>query len=324
MTTGKKVLNGFGIFFGIILSIVLVLNLIVAPILLSTLSLVTPKTITNALENIDATQFLDISEQDAESEAISSLLSSKAAKEVISLYATDVINSLGSKPAEAQLTADALKTIIEENIDEIVNIVKLSADDADITDEQIKQQIETTIADGADEILASLPNPKDLVAQITEQNPEIQMLLNIVGNAKRIKAAIIGEVVLISALVFVCRLYKFKGVRWLSVDLFVATGIMILVCAALALGSGAVSGLAGSESEIVGVIVGSVASSLTTGVVIRTGVMLFAAIGLMVASVFIKKAINKKAEVIAIPVEEVPAVEQETETPAEQQEQQTL
>jgi len=322
MTTGKKVLNGFGIFFGIILSIVLVLNLIVAPILLSTLSLVTPKTITNALENIDATQFLDISEQDAESEAISSLLSSKAAKEVISLYATDVINSLGSKPAEAQLTADALKTIIEENIDEIVNIVKLSAGDADITDEQIKQQIETTIADGADEILANLPNPKDLVAQITEQNPEIQMLLNIVGNAKRIKAAIIGEVVLISALVFVCRLYKFKGVRWLSVDLFVATGIMILVCAALALGSGAVSGLAGSE--IVGVIVGSVASSLTTGVVIRTGVMLFAAIGLMVASVFIKKAINKKAEVIAIPVEEVPAVEQEIETPAEQQEQQTL
>jgi len=203
-----------------------------------------------------------------------------------------------------------------------VNIVKLSAGDADITDEQIKQQIETTIADGADEILANLPNPKDLVAQITEQNPEIQMLLNIVGNAKRIKAAIIGEVVLISALVFVCRLYKFKGVRWLSVDLFVATGIMILVCAALALGSGAVSGLAGSE--IVGVIVGSVASSLTTGVVIRTGVMLFAAIGLMVASVFIKKAINKKAEVIAIPVEEVPAVEQEIETPAEQQEQQTL
>lgn len=324
MTTGKKVLNGFGIFFGIILSIVLVLNLIVAPILLSTLSLVTPKTITNALENIDATQFLDISEQDAESEAISSLLSSKAAKEVISLYATDVINSLGSKPAEVKLTADALKTIIEENIDEIVNIVKLSAGDEDITDEQIKQQIETTIADGADEILANLPNPKDLVAQMTEQNPEIQMLLNIVGNAKRIKAAIIGEVVLISALVFVCRLYKFKGVRWLSVDLFVATGIMILVCAALLLGSGAVSGLAGSESEIVGVIVGSVASSLTTGVVIRTAVMLFAAIGLMVASVFIKKAINKKAEVIAIPVEEVPAVEQEIETPAEQQEQQTL
>jgi len=114
MTTGKKVLNGFGIFFGIILSIVLVLNLIVAPILLSTLSLVTPKTITNALENIDATQFLDISEQDAESEAISSLLSSKAAKEVISLYATDVINSLGSKPAEHNLLPMHLKQLLRK------------------------------------------------------------------------------------------------------------------------------------------------------------------------------------------------------------------
>ena len=315
MTIGKKVLNGFGIFFGIILSIVLVLNLIVAPLVLSTLSMVTPKTLTKALTSIDVSQFLDIDEQDQESQAVSALLSSNAAKKVIELYAADVINSLSAKPGEAQLTADVFKGIIEENIDEIVNVVKLTSADSEITDEEIKQQIQESLSNNAEEIFASLPKPEEVATQLTTENAELKTALGIIGNAKKIKAGIIGTLVFLAALVFVCRLYKFKGVRWLSVDLFVASGVLILVCAGLSIGSGTVQGLLQGEAAAA-VVFETVMSSLTKGMFIRTAVMLLVAIALMVASVFIKKAINKKAiSQEVIPVQEIPV---EVEAPEEQ------
>ncbi len=310
MSSGKKVLNIFGIIFAWILSIVLVLSLIVSPVILSALSLLSPKTLANAVTNIDMSSIVapEASEEGSEDGKTAALLSTNAAKELFQLYATDITNSLSGKGVESKLTAGALQKIIEDNIDELVTVMRETEGvPTDASDEEIKTAIKTEITENVDELMENLPDPKELTEQVSAENPELQIVFDIIGSAQSIKLTVIGEIILISALIFVCRLFDFKGVRWLSVDLFVASGVCVLLSIGLLLSSGVITGLV-AEEKIIGSIAESLASTLTTGVIMRTAVMLLSAIGLMVAYVFIKKALAKKKLTVSV-VAEVPTEE---------------
>lgn len=311
MSSGKKVLNVFGIIFAWILSIALVLSLIVSPIILSALSLLSPKTLANAVTNIDMSSLVapEVGGEGSEDGGMAALLSTNAAKELFQLYATDITNSLSGKNAESKFTVEALQKVVEENIDELIAVMReMEAVPTDASDEEIKTAIKTGITENMDEIMENLPDPKELTEQVSAENPELQVAFDIIGRAQTIKFTVIGEIILISVLIFVCRLFDFKGVRWLSVDLFIASGVCVLLSVGLLLSSGVIAGFAADE-KIIGSIAKSLASTLTTGVIIRTVVMLIAAIGLMVAYVFIKKALAKKKLAVSVatetPVEEV-------------------
>ncbi len=293
MSSGKKVLNVFGIIFASILSIVLVISLIVTPIMFSSLSLLSPKNLSGMLTSMDISELLG-SGEDTEQKEMAALLSTTAAKEVFELYATDITNSLSGKDVESKLTAEALKKIVEDNIDELVAVMReVDAAPSDVSDEEIKTALKGAIATDADKLLENLPKPQDLMQQITAENPEMQTAFDIMGSANTIKLSVIGAVVVLSALIFVCRLFELRGFKWLSVDLFVVSGILILVCAGLFLGSGVVNELLSDNAMLSDVVI-SLLSSFKTGMVIRTAVILVFAIGLMVAYVFIKKARTQK------------------------------
>lgn len=315
MGKGKRVLNVFGIIFAIILSVVFVLGLVVAPTVLSTLSVTTPKEITNALTaDADALANMVLSEADSEDEATAAFLSTDAFKEFAELYLTDVINGLSGKN-ETKLTAEALRKIIEDNIDDFVAIALESGEEGEMTAEEAKKVILDNLAKGgAEELLAEIPNPKELTDEMASENPEILTVFSALGKSNTIKIVIVVSLIAISALIFVCRLFNFKGVKWLFIDLYIASGILIPVCIGLFIGSGIVAQMA-IEEPAIGTIVSGILFSLTTGVIIRSVVILFFAIALMVAHIIIQKAIAKKATACvdenndAIVIEENPVQE---------------
>ena len=238
MSSGKKVLNVFGIIFAWILSIALVLSLIVSPIILSALSLLSPKTLANAVTNIDMSSLVapEVGGEGSEDGGMAALLSTNAAKELFQLYATDITNSLSGKNAESKFTVEALQKVVEENIDELIAVMReMEAVPTDASDEEIKTAIKTGITENMDEIMENLPDPKELTEQVSAENPELQVAFDIIGRAQTIKFTVIGEIILISVLIFVCRLFDFKGVRWLSVDLFIASGVCVLLSVGLLL-----------------------------------------------------------------------------------------
>lgn len=297
MSAGKKTLNVFGIIFAWILSIILVLLLFVSPVFLSTLSVVTPENLQKTVTSIEIPDLIEamaIEGIDGENEQLMELLTTDAVQEVYEVYVDGIFGVLEGDTSQAALTEEKLQEIIHNNIDELYEfVVAESPDLADIPEEEAKKAVETMLSEGISELTAQLPSPESLMQEMEGQNAEMDTALEVLRNVNTIKFSFVAVLVVLSGLIFVCRLFGFRGFRWLSVDLFVATGLSALVCIGLTLSTSLVGALVG-DSPVAGLFAGELISSFTSGVYIRTGIMLIAAIGLLVAYIFIKKNRTQK------------------------------
>ncbi len=297
MSAGKKTLNVFGIIFAWILSIILVLLLFVSPVFLSTLSVVTPENLQKTVTSIEIPDLIEamaIEGIDGENEQLMELLTTDAVQEVYEVYVDGIFGVLEGDTSQAALTEEKLQEIIHNNIDELYEFVAAESPDlADIPEEEAKQAVETMLSEGISELTAQLPSPESLMQEMEGQNAEMDTALEVLRNVNTIKFSFVAVLVVLSGLIFVCRLFGFRGFRWLSVDLFVATGLSALVCIGLTLSTSLVGALVG-DSPVAGLFAGELISSFTSGVYIRTGIMLIAAIGLLVAYIFIKKNRTQK------------------------------
>lgn len=307
MSDGMKVLNVLGIIFAWILSIVLVLMLFVSPILMSSLSVVTPENLKDMVLDVDITDLVEAMEIEGmtgEEEQFAELLSTDAVQEIYEVYVSGMFGALDGDLSQTSLTAEKLEDIIHDNIDELYEFaVEESPELADLPEEEAKDAIEDMISVSLAEVIEQMPSPEDLVEELEGQSPEMETALEVLQNLDTIKLSLIATLVVLSGLIFVCRLFGFRGFRWLSVDLFVATGLSALICIGLSLGTSLMGALV-ADSPIAGLFAGELMSSLVSGVYIRTGVMLVAAVGLLVAYIFIKKNRAKKAN-SAVPAAEV-------------------
>lgn len=310
MSTGKKVLNVFGIIFAWILSIVLVIVLFVSPITLSAMSVATPKNLAQIVRGIELPQLLEIAGEDLidpENEEMAALLSTNTVQELYDIYMTNVLSILDSDIVPEALTEEKLQDIAHRNIDEFYQMALSEMPDLGLLpEEEAKQKLEAELVDGLKEMTGSLPSAEELKQMLT-QDPTVATAFEVLNIMDTAKLIFVGVIVMLSALIFVCRLFGFRGFRWLSVDLFVASGLAGLVCAGLGMSSALVEGLV-ADSPIAGLFVGKLLGSFTTGVYIRTGIMLVSAVALLVVYILIKKVLAKKA---AVPVAEpVVAVEE--------------
>lgn len=336
MTNGKKVFNVLGIIMAWLLSIALVILLVVSPIVLSALSLLDAKTITNAFAssittpgtkdtqpsaegvkitrlsnvtdetapNSNTTGAIDISQigdlesllgDDIDEEVLNEILSSDVAKEIIEVYTGDIANAFLDDGSQGQFDGEKLKDIVNNNIDEVVDILQKAVPElADMDKDDLKSEIQKAVDENANEIVQALPKPEEIKQQITESSPELEIVLKIIAQKNTIKLVIVGVLVLLSALIFLCRLCGFRGLRWLATDLFVAGGIGLLVCVALTLSSSLLTDMVATEPMLSGLI-GALLSAFTTGLWIRIGVMILSAVALLVAYILIKRTRAKKA-----------------------------
>ena len=78
------------------------------------------------------------------------------------------------------------------------------------------------VEEKAEEIIQALPKPEQIKEEIVERSPEVEMLLNILEKKDTIELVTVGVIAALCVLIFLCRLWGFRGFRWLAVDLFVA------------------------------------------------------------------------------------------------------
>lgn len=324
MSSGQKALNVLGIIVAWILSIILVVLLFISPVLLSTLSVVTPENLKKTVTSIEIPDLIgamEIESIDSENDQLQELLSSNAVQEAYEAYMDGVFGVLEGDSSKVTLTEEKLQEIVHNNIDELYEIVAAESPDlADLPEEEAKEAVETMLSESMSELMAQLPSPESLVQEMEGQSSEMDTALEVLKNMDTIKFSFIAVLVVLSGLIFVCRLFEFRGIRWLSVDLFVATGFSALICIGLSLSTSLIGALV-ADSPIAGLFAGELMSSLVSGVYIRTGIMLLAAVGLLVAYIFIKKNRKQKAAAqlsaaaIDAPVEA--AVEEAVDTPTE-------
>jgi len=341
MNGAKKALNVFGIILAWFVSIALVILLVVTPIVFSALSLLSADTITKALtqsfvpsaeaqEEPDTVQIVQLSDtteetvpdttiaggvdigdlggifgDDISQETLDKILASNAAKELIQAYTDDLANAFTGADGQMQFNGEKIKSIVNDNIDEIVDILQEAVPElADMDAEELKSNILKAVDEGADEIVNTLPKPGDIKQQIVESNPALETALQILAQKDTIKLAIIGVIVVLSALIFVFRIPGLRGFRWLAVDLFVAGGINAFTTIGLLVSKTAVGEIAKEAGAQVAGIVGALLSDFTVGMLVRTVVMLVAGGALLTVYILIKKCKAKKLNTEEISAEE--------------------
>ena len=343
-----KALNVFAIILAWILSIALVVMLIAAPLALSALSMLSPENIVElvgdalvednksaeaqlqgqiVVRNLSAE--VEVAPQEipttgnvaggmdlsglqeilGEEVMFNKLLESKAMSELLNAYVKDVTNAIAGKNADKEFTSELLVEVVQENIDEIVEIVATGTSLTNEEKEQLKEQIRTGVVEKADEIVESMPSSEEIKESVLEGDEGLAIVFKILAMRNQIKGVIVGVIVVITALIFALRFPGFRGLRWLSIDLLIASLFNGIICKALGASSvvtlGLLDGIDALGSNAEGVA-GMLVTQLANGLVVRTIIMFVAAVVLMVGYILLKKCMRKKKTVKA----EEPAVEE--------------
>ena len=334
-----KALNVFAIIFAWILSIALVVMLIAAPLMLSALSTLSTDNIVEligdaivvdeataaqpqdqiVLQNLSAaetaeqapgTALAGLKDLVGDDEMFAKLLASDAVAELLSAYAKDVTNAIAGTDAQKEFTPELLAEVVQNNIDEIVEIVAAGQELTDEEKAQLKEQIQTGVVDKAEEIVEEMPSAEEIKESVLQNNQDLEVIFVILAMRNRIKGAIVGAIVLLCVLIFALRFPGYRGMRWLSTDLFVAGACNVVISTILSVGSSAITGvMAGANAMGSGIdgVVGKLLTRVSQGVAIRTVIMLVAAIVLLVVYKLLKKALRKKAFAEIVIPEAVPA-----------------
>lgn len=300
MSTGMKVLNVFGVIFAWLLSIVLVLTLFVAPVTLSALSTIKPEKIVDTMGEMDVSDFADsFLEIDTEDEQLKEFLSTDTVQELYETYVSGLTGIFEEEPVQNMLTEEKINEIIHNNIDELYQIyIEMEPEMGTIPVEEAKQKAEEVFSEGVSELVTKLPSTEELRQNIMTENPEMKMIKDLLAGADTIKLSYIAGIVVLSALIFVCRLHGFRGFRWLAVDLFVATGFAALTCMSLSLIPGVLGTLIEGQLAVLALAL-EFFDAFAMGVYIRTGIMLISGVVMLVVYLLIKKAIAKKKNAAA-------------------------
>ncbi len=338
----KKTLNVFGIIAAWILSIALVVMLIVTPIVFSVLSLISPKTLTDVITNslssnigellglpsAESAQVTTLSETSATTDGATSaledifgdkvtaeqmetILSSEVAKEFIQAYTGDLTGVLTGSQQTSQFDAEKIKEIVNNNMDEVIEILKTIAPElADKDVEELKSKILEAVDQNAEQIVEALPKAEELREQIVAENPALKTALDILAMKDTIKLAVIGVIVVLSGLIFACRIPGLRGFRWLATNLFIGTGF----AATIAFVPGTMGSLLVNMVKVAPVmsIVESLMSAFSKAMFLRAGVMLLSG-GLCLTAYILLRNRKEKKTLAEIAAEEVTQAEETVE-----------
>ena len=264
----------------------------------------------NAAGGINMNGLQGLLGDDVSEEMLNKVLSSDAMSELLGAYTEDLINVIAGKDEEKEFTPELLVKVVQENLDEIVQVVEESG--KPMTDEQkqqLKNKIGSAVEEKAEEIVTAMA-PEEVKETFVDGNEDLELAVKILVKKDAIKGTIVGVIVLLSVLIFALRYPDLRGMRWLATDLFTAGGFNVLICAVLGIASSAVKGVTAGMNAIEGTavdgIIGMLLSQLTKGMIIRTVIILVAAIALLVGYILLKPFVKRKKTAKA----EAPAVEE--------------
>lgn len=314
-----------------LLSIVLVATLIVTPALFSFLSLLSTDTITKVVSGVVAEEqeksafyaqtvqvvtlsagektsagekvgedaLRDIFGDKLTAEQIQAVMSSKAAKELIDAYTEDLTNAFSGKDEKANFTARKLKRVVDDHIDEIVDILRdIDPECADMERSELRSKIRQQVDEHAEEIVEMLPDPGQLREELSESVPLLGtafgILVKLFTMKNAIKWMIVGGIVVLSGLLFLCRLAHMSGFSWLGVDFLAAGGINACVTACLFLSAAAIGDIKTQFGGQIAGVVGSLFGTFNNGILVGTIIILVLGGVFLTAHFLLKKFLPKK------------------------------
>lgn len=312
MNKGKKALNILGIIVSALLSIVLVLVLMVSPMVLSALSLLHPQTLVDTVTKVDmeSTIVSIVEENGTEMDPqrvkmVSNLLATSAAKKLMKIYTQSVFDALGGKDTQG-ITEEMLREIVNEHEDEIVLAIRDSGGEFEtLTDQELRDGIQKTADENAGEILEMLPDPQELKQDLVTENPQLELGIQLLVAVDTVKLTLVGVIVALCAVIFVCRLFDWRGFKWLAIDLLIAGVISAVICGGMGAAKNMAFGMI-QENSLAGQLVDVLLGSVNNGLTLRTCVMLAAAVASLVVYIVICKVRKKKTAAAQAPTVEEP------------------
>ncbi len=338
-TTAKSVWRVLGQVASVLLSIVLVILLLIAPLYSAAASLLQPSTVTGILQECvsalmqeaDATleeQTPALSNQksgvkgavitpssdtpiDADAIAdtaqnyLTTLLGTPLAEDFIALYMNDVYAALNGEIIEPSLNYNSLKQLADTHMDDIVVIIKDNVPEtASMSDEELRHHINKAIDENSEDIIAILPNMESISSAADEirQIPVVALAFN-----RMLPYYLYGVVLLLGVMIFFCLYGGARGLRCLGIDALVACIPLYGIAWLIGDGSTLASfiGMPAEESTVLVPIMSTFSGRILTGAIILT-VLGILFIGGFIAFCTYKK---KKAQTA------VPAIEANTAIP---------
>ena len=220
-------LRALGSFAAVILSIILVVLCIVAPVYFSVTSIITPKSVSKVIQKMDfetlITESDDMNETfeklGLDSDDAEEFIKSPEVTEVIENYSAAVTDTLQVLSKEEEFDASFLQDFVEENIDTLVDIAE-EISPTGVEKEDLKEGLSQAIA-SQEEVFEELL-PKDEITVNTSGNIDPLKAIRLVLSPT---LTLIVVAALLVPVALIC-LLKFKRARcciWLSVDFIICS-----------------------------------------------------------------------------------------------------
>jgi hypothetical protein len=231
----KGIANVFGVLLALVLSLVLFVMLIAAPVISAAGSFTETDTLKKVVKNIDYKELLagmDMEEAMGESgldpELIATVMESGMMDDLVEVYADGIFDLLEGKVDEVVLSPETVNDILQKYLDDIVPVVKaMIGDEYPVPDEMIRSMTSEMLKEYAGEFAGMFPSAADL--GLTQ---EVMMAVRMLRDGT-ILWGIIGVIGVISILILVFRFVRFKGFMWLTVVYALCGGLIFLTSMSL-------------------------------------------------------------------------------------------
>ena len=225
----KKVFNILGCIIAFFLSILLICNLTLLPILQGISGLLQQKALEDVIEQIDLAEVVTSSpELMAELEAsginadvIRALLSCDAADELLQSIAGDMLKALRGEFVQPSLTMPILTDLVREYREELVALILTAVPTERMHSEEAANLfLNQLLAEYGEDLIVALNDALAELQQNMQQEGITAGFLLLTNGI--VTAVMIGIAVVLAGLIFLCRLRHAQGLVWIGVDAILA------------------------------------------------------------------------------------------------------
>ena len=308
----RKVFNVLGCIIAFFLSILLICNLMVLPILQGVTGLLQHKALEDVIEQIDLAEVVtstpelmdELEASGIDAEVIRALLSCDAADELLQSIAGDALRALRGEFLQPTLTVSALTDLVNECRQELIPIVMMMAPpEVPINEEIASLMLDQLVGTYGEDLIAELNTfLAGLQQSMQEEGVTTGFLLLANG---MVTAVTIGSAVVLAVLIFLCRLRHAQGFMWIGVDAILAA-LPTFGAGKLMTGTFLLSQL---PTGAVGAAIVPLLRKVAASIFISSAILLAVGILCIILFVLLRKRRMKKA---AAAQAALPVVEEET------------
>lgn len=157
---------------------------------------------------------------------IQDLAQSSAMQELASAYAEDIINAATGTGEAPKLQVESVVELLSPHMEELATIVEKNLPpEVEINKEKLNAAVKKVTDDALPTLVETLPPAKEvadnIVESVTQNTPaDPTLILNALKSIRNgtIRTIVIVVIAVLMALLFVLRLPKFNGLRWMGVN----------------------------------------------------------------------------------------------------------